>query len=90
MHIDIGSGLRDTLAVGVISVACVTILLITLAGACWWAKSRHRRAERLERRNSIRQSLRSLRSVGLGTSQSGSMYTDFAHRHKIVPVSTLC
>lgn len=52
-----------------------TLLLIAGAIACWCSKNRHRQIQRLERRNSIRQSLHSLRSVG-----SSHGFTDLGYR----------
>lgn len=55
----------DIVTISVLSSLALAILLIILVIACWWTKSKYRHAQRLERRNSIRQSLHSLRSVGL-------------------------
>ncbi|KAF7287908.1 hypothetical protein GWI33_000255 [Rhynchophorus ferrugineus] len=46
------------------SISLAVLLIIVLIAFCWY-KSKYRHAQRLERRNSIRQSLHSLRSVGL-------------------------
>ncbi|XP_067009482.2 protein bark beetle [Anabrus simplex] len=79
VHIDPLSWRDDVLTVAVIGVVGLAILLVAIAGGCWYTKSRHRRAERLERRNSIRQSLRSLRSVGLASSHG---FPEIGPRHK--------
>ncbi|XP_049764444.1 protein bark beetle [Schistocerca cancellata] len=81
VNVDPLSWRRDALAVSVLGAVCVALLLVMLAAACWWAKSRHRRVERLERRNSIRQSLRSLRSVGMSST------TELDPRPAIVPAA---
>ncbi|KAJ8937251.1 hypothetical protein NQ318_005565 [Aromia moschata] len=52
----------DIVTISVISSFALAILLIIIVIACWWSKSKYRQAQRLERRNSIRQSLHSLRS----------------------------
>lgn len=51
------------MAISVISALVASLLLLCLFAACWWSKSRHRHVQRLERRNSIRQSLRSLNTI---------------------------
>lgn len=42
----------------------LTILLLCVCCCCWWRKSKVRHVQRLQRRNSIRQSIRSLNSIG--------------------------
>ncbi|CAB0002633.1 unnamed protein product, partial [Nesidiocoris tenuis] len=49
------------------------IILIGLLIVFWVSKSRHRQVQRLERRNSIRQSLNSVRSFG-SSRAFGDMY----------------
>ncbi|XP_026464517.1 protein bark beetle-like [Ctenocephalides felis] len=70
----------DIVAIGVISSMAIAVLVLALAIACWYHKSRHRHAQRLQRRNSIRQSLRSLNSLDPGSMRrknlSGSRSTD--------------
>lgn len=68
----------DIITISVISSAALAILLIIIVAACWWSKSKYRQAQRLERRNSIRQSLHSLRSVGL----SQGSFADPGYRRK--------
>ncbi|XP_046962256.1 protein bark beetle [Vanessa cardui] len=53
-------------AVSVASVVALALgaILVVLALLCWRRKSKHRHIQRLERRNSIRQSLHSVRSIG--------------------------
>lgn len=53
----------DIVAIGVISAFVLFIVFLVLVCVCWYAKSRHRHTQRLERRNSIRQSLRSLNAI---------------------------
>lgn len=68
----------DMVTVAVIGSFSVAILLIAIILACWWSKSKYRQAQRLERRNSIRQSLHSLRSVGV----TPSGFSDLSYRRK--------
>lgn len=42
----------------------VTMILLCVCCCCWWRKSQVRHSQRLQRRNSIRQSIRSLNSIG--------------------------
>lgn len=44
----------------------LTILLLLVCCCCWFKKSQVRHVQRLQRRNSIRQSIRSLNSIGGG------------------------
>ncbi|XP_055386247.1 protein bark beetle [Condylostylus longicornis] len=53
----------DVFTISIISAFIIVVLLLFLIGLCWYAKSKHRHVQRLERRNSIRQSLRSLNSI---------------------------
>jgi hypothetical protein len=76
---------NDVLTVAVLGTVGGTVLLVALAAGFWYSKSRHRHLERLERRNSIRQSLHSLRSVGLAPSQGG--FTEIGNRKKPTSVS---
>lgn len=68
----------------VLGAAGVALALLTAAIALWVSKSKRRNLERLERRNSIRQSLHSLRSVG-----STSGFTELAYRRKPIAVNIL-
>lgn len=68
----------DVVTVAVIGSFAIAILLIAIILACWWSKSKYRQAQRLERRNSIRQSLHSLRSVGV----TPSGFSDLSYRRK--------
>ncbi|KAL1117916.1 hypothetical protein AAG570_004229, partial [Ranatra chinensis] len=54
----------DIVAIGLIGCVALALLLVGLLAMFWFSKSRHRHVERLERRNSIRQSLHSVRSIG--------------------------
>jgi hypothetical protein len=53
----------DIVAISVIIALACGIFLLCCIGCLWYNKSRHRHAQRLQRRNSIRQSLRSLNSI---------------------------
>ncbi|KAB0799954.1 hypothetical protein PPYR_07834 [Photinus pyralis] len=66
----------DTISIAVIGCLAVALCLIIFVIACWWSKSKYRHAQRLQRRNSIRQSLHSVRS--LGSIQGG--FSDFGYR----------
>lgn len=68
----------DVVTVAVIGSFAIAILLIAIILACWWSKSKYRQAQRLERRNSIRQSLHSLRSVGV----TPGGFSDLSYRRK--------
>nr|XP_003703916.1 PREDICTED: uncharacterized protein LOC100876764 [Megachile rotundata] len=81
VKIDPLSWRKDIVAVAVLGAAGVALALLTAAIALWVSKSKRRNIERLERRNSIRQSLHSLRSVG-----STSGFTELAYRRK--PIAT--
>ncbi|XP_054741886.1 protein bark beetle isoform X1 [Anastrepha obliqua] len=59
----------DIFAISIISAFILAIILLIMVAFCWYAKSKHRQVQRLERRNSIRQSLRSLNSID----QQGSL-----------------
>lgn len=54
---------------------CVAFVLL-----CWWTKSKQRQVQRLNRRNSIRQSLTSLRSLSL----SQPAFSELSYRRKPV------
>ncbi|CAL4091082.1 unnamed protein product, partial [Meganyctiphanes norvegica] len=60
----------DTLALAAIISIIGVILLVIACLSCWFCKSRHRRKERMVRRNSIRASIRSNRSV-ISTTSGG-------------------
>ncbi|KAL3267568.1 hypothetical protein HHI36_011686 [Cryptolaemus montrouzieri] len=55
----------DIVTLSIISGAILAILVLLIVILCWWMKSKYRQKQRLERRNSIRTSIHSLRSVGL-------------------------
>ncbi|XP_030745583.1 protein bark beetle isoform X2 [Sitophilus oryzae] len=75
---------NDFVTIAVFSSIAIAILLIIIVVSFWWYKSKYRHAQRLERRNSIRQSLHSLRSVGLSTSP----FADPNYRKKVGQLST--
>ncbi|XP_015594324.1 protein bark beetle isoform X2 [Cephus cinctus] len=81
VNIDPLSWRKDIVAVGVLGAIGVALALLAAAIGLWVSKSKRRKVERLDRRNSIRQSLHSLRSVG-----STSGFTELAYRRK--PVAT--
>lgn len=53
----------DIFAISILVAFLAAIILLIPIGICWYAKLKHRRNQRLQRRNSIRQSLRSLNSI---------------------------
>lgn len=53
----------DIVAIGVMSLFIVGFILMCCVGYLWWSKSKTRHSQRLQRRNSIRQSLRSLNMI---------------------------
>ncbi|KAK0090170.1 hypothetical protein PV325_002595 [Microctonus aethiopoides] len=81
IYIDPLSWRKDIVAVGVLGAIGAALALLAAAIGFWISKSKKRKVERLERRNSIRQSLHSLRSIGSTTG-----FTELAYRRK--PVTT--
>jgi hypothetical protein len=75
----------DVVTIAVLGTVGGCLLLVAIAAGFWYSKSRHRHLERLERRNSIRQSLHSIRSVGLSSSHGG--FTEIGIRRKPTSVS---
>ncbi|XP_062547876.1 protein bark beetle isoform X1 [Armigeres subalbatus] len=53
----------DAVAIGMITALILVLLMLLCICFCWVFKSRYRQTQRLQRRNSIRQSLRSLNSI---------------------------
>ncbi|KAL9707408.1 hypothetical protein quinque_010926 [Culex quinquefasciatus] len=53
----------DTVTWAMVSALLLVFLLLLLICVCWVCKSRYRQTQRLQRRNSIRQSMRSLNSI---------------------------
>lgn len=53
----------DIVFISVITSFAIAILLLLIICFCWYSKNKTRQMQRLERRNSIRQSLRSLNSI---------------------------
>ncbi|XP_035780255.1 protein bark beetle-like isoform X1 [Anopheles albimanus] len=53
----------STEVIGIIVALCLVVVLIFIVCICWCCKSRYRQEQRLQRRNSIRQSMRSLNSI---------------------------
>ncbi|XP_041988464.1 protein bark beetle isoform X2 [Aricia agestis] len=74
----------DSLAVAFVGILAAALVLVGAALLCWYSKSKHRHLQRLERRNSIRQSLHSVRSIG---SINGA-YPDASYRRKIAQMSS--
>ncbi|XP_023246946.1 protein bark beetle [Copidosoma floridanum] len=77
VYIDPLSWRKDIVMVGILSAIGVALALVAAAIALWVSKSKRRQVERLERRNSIRQSLHSLRSVG-----STSGFSELAYQKR--------
>ncbi|KAL7298469.1 hypothetical protein TKK_0008256 [Trichogramma kaykai] len=77
ISIDPLSWKKDIVVVGAICAILLLILLVGVACIFWFTKSKKRGVERLERRNSIRQSLHSLRSVG-----STSGFSELAYQRR--------
>nr|CAD7425800.1 unnamed protein product [Timema monikensis] len=75
----------DVVTVAVLGTVGAALVLVAVAAGFWYSKSRHRQIERLERRNSIRQSLHSVRSVGLISTHAG--FSELSLRRKIPPPS---
>ncbi|KAK9870170.1 hypothetical protein WA026_006260 [Henosepilachna vigintioctopunctata] len=74
----------DIVTLSIVSGALLAILVLFLVILCWCMKSKYRQKQRLERRNSIRTSLHSLRSVGL----TPSAFSDPGYRRKMGQMST--
>ncbi|XP_060803589.1 protein bark beetle [Amyelois transitella] len=83
IRIDPLSWRTDALAVAFIGILAAAVLLVAAAVLCWYSKSKHRHVQRLERRNSIRQSLHSVRSLN---SINGGL-SDTAYRRKLAQMS---
>ncbi|OWR46233.1 Neurotrypsin [Danaus plexippus plexippus] len=73
----------DALVVSFVCVLGAAVLLVALALVAWYYKSKHRHVQRLERRNSIRQSLHSVRSIG----SINRGFPDTTYRRKMVQMS---
>lgn len=78
----------DLLTIAALSAAAAALLLVVTCIMFWVCKSRQRQKERLERRNSVRASKRSLRSISCGSFPSdlgaGRRMIDDSKRAKIV------
>lgn len=83
VSINVLSWTNDVLTVAVFSTVLLAFLLLAVIAALWYSKSQHRHTERLQRRNSIRQSLNSLRS--LSSSQTG--FNELSYKRKTLSVS---
>lgn len=83
VSINVLSWTNDVLTVAVFSTIILAFLLLAVVAALWYSKSQHRHTERLQRRNSIRQSLNSLRS--LSSSQTG--FNELGFKRKALSVS---
>lgn len=70
---------EDIVTLSIISGAILALLVLFIVIVCWWMKSKYRQKQRLERRNSIRTSLHSLRSVGL----TPGGFSDPGYRRKV-------
>lgn len=84
VYIDPLGWTQDIVTVAVLGCVGAAVILVALIAGFWYSKSRHRHAERLERRNSIRASLHSVRSI----SSSHGGFNELGYRRK-VPVSVL-
>lgn len=78
----------DTATLAVIGVVSAILLLMAVILGFWCSKSRKRHEERLERRNSIRQSLRSLKSIGSTNGLSDIGYRQNVNSQKSSPTLT--
>lgn len=85
MHIDPLSWREDVVTLAVLGVVGAALVLVALAAGFWFTKSRRRQEERFQRRNSIRQSLHSVRSLG---SVHGTTFSELGYRRK-EPVRTI-
>ena len=72
----------DALTVALLGASAAALLLVILCTAFWVSKSRHRAAERFERRNSIRNSIRSSRSFNSLASSTGFLSENGGARRK--------
>ena len=73
---------QEPLGVAAITISLVTALLSLACMCCWVCKSRHRHLEKLQRRNSIRASIRSSRSfASMNTLASGGNFIGDHHHH---------
>ena len=78
--------LEDDVTIAAICAAIGSILLIILICICWCNKSRARKKERFERRNSIRLSKSSLGSRSLASMQSAG-FSDINYRRRMISQS---
>ncbi|KAI1309118.1 Protein bark beetle [Halotydeus destructor] len=72
IRVFIGSWYREPLGIAALAVSTVTAILTMCCLCCWMCKSREKAKEKLQRRNSIRASIRSNRSV-IYSSNAGSI-----------------
>ncbi|XP_054261454.1 protein bark beetle-like isoform X2 [Macrosteles quadrilineatus] len=79
VHISLLTWKDDMVTVAVLGAVFAAILMVAVLIFLWLSKNRHRHVERLQRRNSIRQSLHSVRSIG---SSHGGFATINAYKHK--------
>lgn len=79
VHIDPLSWQEDVVTLAVLGVVGLALILVALAAGFWFTKSRRRQEERFQRRNSIRQSLHSVRSLG---SVHGTAFSELGYRRK--------
>jgi hypothetical protein len=63
VYIDPLAWTEDVAAVAVMGFVALALVLVLLIAGLWYGKSKRRNVERLERRNSIRASMHSLRSI---------------------------
>lgn len=84
--IDKYAWVSDTLALAAIAATVGCLILVVACVSCWVCKSRHRRKERIIRRNSIRASIRSNRSAMSAMSTTSGGFSDNGRR-RIIPDS---
>lgn len=70
----------DIVNIAVTGLILSCLICVAFVLCCWWTKSKRRQVQRLNRRNSIRQSLTSLRSLSL----SQPAFSDLNYRRKPV------
>lgn len=73
----------DSMTIGALVVSLLALILIVFILVFWYSKSKQRRVERLERRNSIRASIRSSRSF-----TSMSALSEAGYRRRMAEIVT--
>ncbi|CAB3370904.1 Hypothetical predicted protein [Cloeon dipterum] len=83
VYIDPYAWTQDVVTIAVMGFIGVAIILVLLIAGLWYTKSKKRHVERLERRNSIRASMHSLRSIN-----SSHGFTELGYRRAAAQRST--